>query len=1033
MTNFRTGVEFGTNVGVLERDYQRATRASSVFGEKAQADLASVTVAEDKLSLASQRVAAAQTQLVASQERLNAARAAGTTSTGEMAAAQTAFVASQERLLAAQTAQARLIREQQTAVVAAPARPGGAFGGTAGLFAGLAATEAALKIKDAIEQGARLAAQSQAIGRQIDVTLESTGNVANTSADHIHRVAEETAAYTGILPNTIAAGQLLELTFTGIRNEGDGQAAIFDRTAQAAANMAVGLHLARGGAIDYQGSMQLLARAVNDPVAGMTMLRRAGVSFTAEQRDQIKTLAESGHLLQAQAMIIDLVNQKFGDAAKTFGQGAEGGLARWHVAVDELEKTLAGPMLHVGVPALQAFSSAVQFLTAHPLTVWSGEAVIALTGVVFAVAALEHAMRFLRESQWLSSLGKWLFGYRTLGRTITTVEAAEAAQGAAAIEAADAENLHAAAMERSTIAARELAGAEGLAARGGLARGAAGLLGGVLGGTAGTVGGAVAGAAAIGVGVFGLVRAHQTSVNTQDAITQLEQLRARTPGGFMNQDINSEISRLNRGGGGVFGGGGFLGLGANGSEISRANTLIAQLRTQYKGYLGDLAGGESVLAETRLDHRAIADSYVQQRDAVYSADLAEAEAAQHRADRLQKAFSQARALQHAVVAGNATAVHQIEQMIGVGQAGLFDLVDPNAVSAKASAASSLTSAQTSATSAQRSVVLAEARLQNLRSTGKATAYQLQSAESSLANARDRAAGASDRLTASEKKVHDAQTSSLSVAEVLKRAAGQDENAQSLAAAARRLTQLGVREPVMQELLALDQQAPGTFARIAAHLTQAGAARLNRDERIKNAARHTLEEAFAESNTRGARDKAAQAGTLAAQAWEQAYRAALRDPKFWELVNTELGRLLAGNLHVLPKGNPGAGGTGTTGPAPSLPNLIYPDLPKQQIRLPHGLAGGGWTSGSPGQVSGDYVHGGEYVLSRDMLAGRQPIGVNLGMASASRMPPTQVVVHVHTAAPSYSQRHEWHNTIKAASPREFERWADDQHRVRSMTP
>ena len=35
MTTFRTGVEFGTNVGVLERDYQRAAQASGVFGEKA--------------------------------------------------------------------------------------------------------------------------------------------------------------------------------------------------------------------------------------------------------------------------------------------------------------------------------------------------------------------------------------------------------------------------------------------------------------------------------------------------------------------------------------------------------------------------------------------------------------------------------------------------------------------------------------------------------------------------------------------------------------------------------------------------------------------------------------------------------------------------------------------------------------------------------------------------------------------------------------------------------------------------------------
>ena len=60
-----------------------------------------------------------------------------------------------------------------------------------------------------------------------------------------------------------------------------------------------------------QSAIQL-GKALNDPVKGVTALRRVGVSFTAAQIKQIKTLVATGKTLQAQKLILRELNQEFG-------------------------------------------------------------------------------------------------------------------------------------------------------------------------------------------------------------------------------------------------------------------------------------------------------------------------------------------------------------------------------------------------------------------------------------------------------------------------------------------------------------------------------------------------------------------------------------------------------------------------------------------------------------------------------------------------------------------------------------------------
>ena len=66
---------------------------------------------------------------------------------------------------------------------------------------------------------------------------------------------------------------------------------------------------------DSKNASIQLGKALNDPILGITSLKRVGVSFTQSQKDQIKVLVESGHKMKAQKLILKELQTEFGGAA----------------------------------------------------------------------------------------------------------------------------------------------------------------------------------------------------------------------------------------------------------------------------------------------------------------------------------------------------------------------------------------------------------------------------------------------------------------------------------------------------------------------------------------------------------------------------------------------------------------------------------------------------------------------------------------------------------------------------------------------
>lgn len=154
------------------------------------------------------------------------------------------------------------------------------------------------------------ATESALVARETERVIQTTGASAWTTADQIGDLATSVSNLTGKDDELIQSSANLLLTFTNVKNQlGEGND-VFDQAVGLTLDMATAL-----GTDASSASIQL-GKALNDPVKGITALSRAGVSFTAEQKEQIKTLVATGDTLSAQKIILAELSKEFGGAAE---------------------------------------------------------------------------------------------------------------------------------------------------------------------------------------------------------------------------------------------------------------------------------------------------------------------------------------------------------------------------------------------------------------------------------------------------------------------------------------------------------------------------------------------------------------------------------------------------------------------------------------------------------------------------------------------------------------------------------------------
>src|SRR5690349_14714101 len=161
------------------------------------------------------------------------------------------------------------------------------------------------------------AREASVIGARTANVIEKMGNSANISAEGVANLAGAISNKVGIDDEAIQSGQNMLLTFGQIRNEAGKGNDIFNQTSKLMVDMSAAM------GTDAKSAALQLGKALNDPTKGVTALTRAGVSFTAQQKEQIKSLQESGDMLGAQKIVLGEVSKQFGGAAEAMATPAD--------------------------------------------------------------------------------------------------------------------------------------------------------------------------------------------------------------------------------------------------------------------------------------------------------------------------------------------------------------------------------------------------------------------------------------------------------------------------------------------------------------------------------------------------------------------------------------------------------------------------------------------------------------------------------------------------------------------------------------
>lgn len=186
-----------------------------------------------------------------------------------------------------------------------------------GVLAGLGATSLVRNIVSATAEAEHAIAL-------LNNAVEQNGGAAGRTTQQLADMAGELQRVSTYSDDAVMGAQQLLLRFQSI------QGLNFDRAVQSTLDLATAL------GTDLDAAAKLLGKALESPTKGMTQLERSGVVLEESQRDLIKQLMETGRQAEAQRVLLDELEKRYGGAAKAARDTLGGALQALKNASGEL-------------------------------------------------------------------------------------------------------------------------------------------------------------------------------------------------------------------------------------------------------------------------------------------------------------------------------------------------------------------------------------------------------------------------------------------------------------------------------------------------------------------------------------------------------------------------------------------------------------------------------------------------------------------------------------------------------------------------
>lgn len=216
-------------------------------------------------------------------------------------------------------------------------------------------------------QGAKDAANASG---QVQAALTSMGGASGKSLEELQALSLELRGL-----STFDDDEIMTKSTANLLTFGNVAGATFDRASKAILDVSARL------GTDLQASTMLVGKALNDPIRGLTQLRRVGIQFTDEQAKMVEGFMESNRIVDAQAVLLGELEKQFGGAAKAARDAdAFANLRDIFRDIEGVLERIATQFLPPVIKAVERLGQA--FLSLNP------ETQTFIVGVVAAAAAL---------------------------------------------------------------------------------------------------------------------------------------------------------------------------------------------------------------------------------------------------------------------------------------------------------------------------------------------------------------------------------------------------------------------------------------------------------------------------------------------------------------------------------------------------------------------------------------------------------------------------------------------------------------------
>jgi len=180
------------------------------------------------------------------------------------------------------------------------------------------------------------ATEAEKATARVTAAVRSTGGAAGYTAEQLKGIAGGLEAALSIDADDLMSQVTTPLlTFKAVTGD------VFEEAQVQVLNMS------RALGVDLQGAAMQVGKALQDPVEGLTALRRSGVSFSDAQQDVIQALYNTGQAAEAQRLILAELASEFGGQAEAYAGTRAGQIEALKISFNNLKEAIGNGLLPV--------------------------------------------------------------------------------------------------------------------------------------------------------------------------------------------------------------------------------------------------------------------------------------------------------------------------------------------------------------------------------------------------------------------------------------------------------------------------------------------------------------------------------------------------------------------------------------------------------------------------------------------------------------------------------------------------------------